>query len=193
MGSGHILVYAFDVLMDIYTSCGWSERDAAVSILQNNLYGLDIDRRAYQLAYFAVMMKARQYNRSIIKNGEVQPQLANFADVMGVDTEMLSGTLKEFAEQFRYADTYGSLMEITAPKGLDEAVSEFSVSFGMSRAQLEMMMKIYKYLSQKYDVVVTNPPYMGINNMGGKLCEYILDKHESYKHDLYCVFINFVV
>ena len=190
MGSGHILVYAFDVLMDIYTSCGWSERDAAVSILQNNLYGLDIDRRAYQLAYFAVMMKARQYNRSIIKNGEVQPQLANFADVMGVDTEMLSGTLKEFAEQFRYADTYGSLMEITAPKGLDEAVSEFSVSFGMSRAQLEMMMKIYKYLSQKYDVVVTNPPYMGINNMGGKLCEYILDKHESYKHDLYCVFIN---
>lgn len=92
MGSGHILVYAFDVLMDIYTACGWSERDAAVSILRNNLYGLDIDRRAYQLAYFAVMMKARQYNRRILR-GENQPNLANFADVMGVNTSMLSGSL----------------------------------------------------------------------------------------------------
>lgn len=101
--------------MDIYTSCGWSERDAALSILQHNLFGLDIDRRAYQLAYFAVMMKARQYNRSIIKNGEVQPNLANFADVMGVDTSFVSGRIREFAEQFRFADTYGSLMKVTAP------------------------------------------------------------------------------
>ncbi len=77
MGSGHILVYAFDVLMDIYTACGWSERDAAKSILRHNLYGLDIDRRAYQLAYFAVMMKARQYNRRIF-SPENQPNLANF-------------------------------------------------------------------------------------------------------------------
>lgn len=161
MGSGHILVYAFDVLMDIYTSCGWSERDAALSILQHNLFGLDIDRRAYQLAYFAVMMKARQYNRSIIKNGEIQPQLANFADVMGVDTSLISGKIAEFAEQFKFADTYGSLMEITAPAGLDEAVSEFNVSFGISKKQLDMMLRIYKNLSQKYDIVVTNPPYMG--------------------------------
>ena len=118
MGSGHILVYAFDVLMDIYTACGWSERDAAVSILRNNLYGLDIDRRAYQLAYFAVMMKARQYNRRILR-GENQPNLANFADVMGVNTSMLSGSLRQFVEQFQFADTYGSLMTVTAPAGLD--------------------------------------------------------------------------
>lgn len=189
MGSGHILVYAFDVLMDIYTSCGWSERDAALSILQHNLFGLDIDRRAYQLAYFAVMMKARQYNRSIIKSGEVQPNLANFADVMGVDTGLISGKLREFAEQFAYADTYGSLMEIIAPNGLDEAVSAFNVSFGISRRQLDMMLRIYKNLSQKYDVVVTNPPYMGGGNMNATLSDYIKDNFADYKSDLFSAFM----
>lgn len=190
MGSGHILVYAFDVLMDIYTSCGWSERDAALSILQHNLFGLDIDRRAYQLAYFAVMMKARQYNRSIIKNGEIQPQLANFADVMGVDTSLISGKIREFAEQFAYADTYGSLMEITAPAGLDEAVSEFNVSFGISKKQLDMMLRIYKNLSQKYDVVVTNPPYMGGSGMNATLSDYVKDKFPDSKSDLFACFIE---
>lgn len=190
MGSGHILVYAFDVLMDIYTSCGWSERDAALSILQHNLFGLDIDRRAYQLAYFAVMMKARQYNRSIIKNGEVQPNLANFADVMGVDTSFVSGRIREFAEQFRFADTYGSLMEVTAPDGLDGAVSEFNVSFGISRRQLDMMLRIYKNLSQKYDVVVTNPPYMGGGNMNATLSDYVKDKFPDSKSDLFSCFME---
>lgn len=190
MGSGHILVYAFDVLMDIYTSCGWSERDAALSILQHNLYGLDIDRRAYQLAYFAVMMKARQYNRSIIKSGEVQPNLANFADVMGVDTGLISGKLRGFAEQFAYADTYGSLMEIAAPSGLDEAVSAFDVSFGMSRKQLDMMMTIYKILSQKYDVVCTNPPYMGGSGMNATLSNFVKKNFPDSKSDLFATFIE---
>ena len=190
MGSGHILVYAFDVLMDIYTSCGWSERDAALSILQHNLYGLDIDRRAYQLAYFAVMMKARQYNRSVIKNGDVQPQLANFADVMGVDTSFTSGKIREFAEQFKFADTYGSLMEIKAPAGLDEAVSEFNVSFGMSRKQLDMMLRIYKNLSQKYDIVVTNPPYMGGSGMNATLSDYVKKFFPDSKSDLFACFIE---
>ena len=190
MGSGHILVYAFDVLMDIYTSCGWSERDAALSILQHNLFGLDIDRRAYQLAYFAVMMKARQYNRSIIKNGEIQPQLANFADVMGVDTSLISGKIAEFAEQFKFADTYGSLMEIKAPDGLDEAVSEFNVSFGISKKQLDMMLRIYKNLSQKYDVVVTNPPYMGSSGMNAKLSDFVKKYFPDSKSDLFACFIE---
>lgn len=189
MGSGHILVYAFDVLMDIYTSCGWSERDAALSILQHNLYGLDIDRRAYQLAYFAVMMKARQYNRSVIRNGDVQPQLANFADVMGVDTSFTSGKIREFAEQFKFADTYGSLMEITAPDGLDEAVSEFNVSFGMSRKQLDMMLRINKNLSQKYDIVVTNPPYMGGSGMNARLSDFVKNNFADYKSDLFSAFM----
>ncbi|MBR6617435.1 MAG: BREX-1 system adenine-specific DNA-methyltransferase PglX [Oscillospiraceae bacterium] len=193
MGSGHILVYAFDVLMDIYTSCGWSERDAALSILQHNLFGLDIDRRAYQLAYFAVMMKARQYNRSIIKSGEIQPQLANFADVMGVDTSLISGKIAEFAEQFQFADIYGSLMEIKAPAGLDEAVSEFNVSFGMSRKQLDIMLRIHKILSQKYDVVVTNPPYMNSSYMPSELKDFIQNKYTDFKSDLFSAFMIYAI
>ena len=188
MGSGHILVYAFDVLMDIYTACGWSERDAAVSILRNNLYGLDIDRRAYQLAYFAVMMKARQYNRRILR-GENQPNLANFADVMGVDTSMLSGSLRQFVEQFQFADTYGSLMTVTAPAGLDEMVAAFHPTIGLDEVQLEMMMRINKIISQKYDVVCTNPPYMGSSNMNAKLSDYIKNNFADYKSDLFSAFM----
>lgn len=192
MGSGHILVYAFDVLMDIYTSCGWSERDAALSILQHNLYGLDIDRRAYQLAYFAVMMKARQYNRSIIKNGEVQPNMTHFQDIskVNIDTDFLHGLLKEFAEQFRYADTYGSLMTVTVPKGIDDALSEFTGVIGIEREQLEQMMRIEKILSRKYDVVCTNPPYMGGSGMNAKLSEFVKKNFPDSKSDLFACFIE---
>lgn len=189
MGSGHILVYAFDVLMDIYTACGWSERDAAVSILRNNLYGLDIDRRAYQLAYFAVMMKARQYNRRILR-GENQPNLANFADVMGVNTSMLSGSLRQFVEQFQFADTYGSLMTVTAPAGLDEMVAAFHPTIGLSVRQLEMMMRIYKIISQKYDVVCTNPPYMGSSGMNAVLSDYVKKNFPDSKSDLFACFME---
>lgn len=188
MGSGHILVYAFDVLMDIYTACGWSERDAAKSILRNNLYGLDIDRRAYQLAYFAVMMKARQYNRRIL-SAENQPNLANFADVMHVNTSLLSGSLRKFAEQFQFADTYGSLMTVTKPAGLDEAVSAFLPTFGMQAEQLEMMMRVARILTQKYDVVCTNPPYMGGSGMNATLSDFIKKNYPDYKSDLFSAFV----
>lgn len=189
MGSGHILVYAFDVLMDIYTACGWSERDAAKSILRNNLYGLDIDRRAYQLAYFAVMMKARQYNRRIL-SAENQPNLANFADVMHVDTSLLSGSLRKFAEQFQFADTYGSLMMVTKPAGLDEAVSAFLPTFGMQAEQLEMMMRVARILTQKYDVVCTNPPYMGGSGMNATLSTYVKKNFPDSKSDLFACFME---
>lgn len=189
MGSGHILVYAFDVLMDIYTACGWSERDAAKSILRNNLYGLDIDRRAYQLAYFAVMMKARQYNRRIL-SAENQPNLANFADVMHVDTSLLSGSLRKFAEQFQFADTYGSLMTVTKPAGLDEAVSAFLPMFGMNERQLEMMMRVARILTQKYDVVCTNPPYMGGSGMNATLSTYVKKNFPDSKSDLFACFME---
>lgn len=189
MGSGHILVYAFDVLIDIYRSCGWGERDAAKSILRNNLYGLDIDRRAYQLAYFAVMMKARQYNRRIC-SPENQPNLANFADVMGADTDMLSGSIRRFAEQFAFADTYGSLMTVTAPADIDTAFSDFMPTIGLNMRQFDMMMKIYKILSQKYDVVCTNPPYMGGSGMNAKLSEFVKSKFPDSKSDLFACFIG---
>ena len=189
MGSGHILVYAFDVLIDIYTACGWSERDAAKSILRNNLYGLDIDRRAYQLAYFAVMMKARQYNRRIL-TAENQPNLANFADVMHVDTSLLSGSLRKFAEQFQFADTYGSLMTVTKSAGLDEAVSAFLPTFGMNARQLKMMMRVARILTQKYDVVCTNPPYMGGSGMNATLSTYVKKNFPDSKSDLFACFME---
>ena len=189
MGSGHILVYAFDVLIDIYRSCGWGERDAAKSILRNNLYGLDIDRRAYQLAYFAVMMKARQYNRRIC-SPENQPNLANFADVMGADTDMLSGSIRRFAEQFAFADTYGSLMTVTAPADIDTAFSDFMPTLGLNMRQFDMMMKIYKILSQKYDVVCTNPPYMGGSGMNAKLSEFVKRFYPDTKSDLSTCFME---
>lgn len=189
MGSGHILVYAFDVLIDIYRSCGWGERDAAKSILRNNLYGLDIDRRAYQLAYFAVMMKARQYNRRIC-SPENQPNLANFADVMGADTDMLSGSIRRFAEQFAFADTYGSLMTVTAPADIDTAFSDFMPTFGLNMRQFDMMMKIYTILGQKYDVVCTNPPYMGGSGMNAKLSDFVKKYFPDSKSDLFATFIE---
>ena len=189
MGSGHILVYAFDVLMDIYTACGWSERDAAVSILRNNLYGLDIDRRAYQLAYFAVMMKARQYNRRILR-GENQPNLANFADVMGVEDSMVSGSLRQFVKQFQFADTYGSLMTVTAPAGLDKMVAAFRPTFGLDVAQLKAMVKLSGILSQKYDVVCTNPPYMGSSGMNAVLSDYVKRNYPDSKSDLFACFME---
>lgn len=188
MGSGHILVYAFDVLIDIYRSCGWGERDAAKSILRNNLYGLDIDRRAYQLAYFAVMMKARQYNRRIC-SPENQPNLANFADVMGADTDMLSGSIRRFAEQFAFADTYGSLMTVTAPADIDTAFSDFMPTFGLNMRQFDMMMKIYTILGQKYDVVCTNPPYMDGSGMNAKLSDFVKNNFADYKSDLFSAFM----
>lgn len=189
MGSGHILVYAFDVLMDIYTACGWSERDAAVSILRNNLYGLDIDRRAYQLAYFAVMMKARQYNRRILR-GENQPNLANFADVMGVEDSMVGGSLRQFVKQFQFADTYGSLMTVTAPAGLEEMVDAFRPTFGLDVAQLKAMVKLSGILSQKYDVVCTNPPYMGSSGMNAVLSDYVKRNYPDSKSDLFACFME---
>lgn len=189
MGSGHILVYAFDVLIDIYRSCGWGERDAAKSILRNNLYGLDIDRRAYQLAYFAVMMKARQYNRRIC-SPENQPNLANFADVMGADSSFLSGKIHEFVQQFKYADTYGSLMTVTAPADIDTAFSDFMPTFGLNMRQFDMMMKIYTILGQKYDVVCTNPPYMGGSGMNAKLSDFVKKYFPDSKSDLFACFIE---
>ncbi len=189
MGSGHILVYAFDVFMEIYLSCGYSERDAAVSILQHNLYGLDIDKRAYQLSLFALMMKARQYNRRIL-NGEVQPNLMHFQDISEAQTEFLPETIKAFAEQFKYADTYGSLLEIHAPDGLDEAISEFEGVIGFEMSTLEQMMQLYKILGQKYDVVVTNPPYMGSSGMNTVLSDFVKKNYPDSKSDLFAVFIE---
>lgn len=188
MGSGHILVYAFDVLMQIYTSCGYTERDAVQNIVRHNLWGLDLDKRAYQLAYFAVMMKARQYDRRFLTRG-IKPNLSHFQDLPVVDYKLLDDTMASFIKQFENADTYGSLITIQADDEIDSSIYSFEGIIGFDRSHLEHFMQLYKILSQRYDVVCTNPPYMGASNMNASLKDYIEKYYEDYKSDFFSAFI----
>lgn len=196
MGSGHILVYAFDVFMQMYISRGYTERDAAQNIVRHNLWGLDLDKRAYQLAYFAVMMKARQYDKRLwhrIKKKEFDaklPNLSHFQDLPRVDYSLLDDTMASFVKQFENADTYGSLITIQADDEIDSAIDAFQGIIGFDRSHLEHFMQLYKILSQRYDVVCTNPPYMAITNANATLKNYVEKKYPDSKSDLFAVFIE---
>jgi hypothetical protein len=217
MGSGHILVYAFDVLMQIYEAAGYAQRDAARSILEHNLYGLDIDGRAFQLAYFAVLMKARQYNRRIL-NGETDCHVYAIQESNGITTAPmhdmgLSLTEEEYGiaakqtmrlvEEFHDAKEYGSILNITPCDW--NLLRRFSVArteeeggqlvLGIHGEQiaaprLQELINIGETLAQKYDVVVTNPPYMGSSGMGGKLSEFVKKNYPDSKADLFAVFME---
>ncbi len=193
MGSGHILVYAFDVLMQIYLSQGYTERDAAVKIIENNILGADIDKRAYQLSYFALMMKGRASDRRFLTRG-VKPNLCNFQELDVLNTANLNGILADFTKQFINADTYGSLLEVKK-FDIDELaalIDEFEediFTYGY-REILSKMLTAYKILSQKYDVVCTNPPYMGGSGMNAKLSDFVKNKYPDSKSDLFAVFIE---
>lgn len=169
MGSGHILVYAFDILMQIYLSQGYTERDAAQLILEKNLYGLDIDRRAYQLAYFALMMKARKYNRRILTLG-IQPQIY---EPTGYEDGM----------------EYGSLIRVDKLEDKPELPKE-SLILDLDYNTKLKIWNFRRLLAQKYDVVVTNPPYMGSNGMNSTLSQYIKNNYPNSKNDLFAVFIE---
>ncbi|MGO4963936.1 BREX-1 system adenine-specific DNA-methyltransferase PglX [Anaerovoracaceae bacterium Sow4_D4] len=211
MGSGHILVYAFDVLMQIYTSAGWSERDAAKSIVENNIYGLDIDDRAGQLSYFAIMMKARQYSRRIFSAG-VNPMVYSIQDssfmtqdlinyVANGDSEMAK-SLNYIKSVFKDAKDLGSIINV---KPVDfasiymrmEVIRADNIEnlFSMIYQQdvidkLLPLIKQAEVMAQKYDVVVTNPPYMGASGMNAKLSEYVKTNYPDSKSDLFAVFIE---
>lgn len=170
MGSGHILVYAFDVLMQIYESEGVGPRDAVKLILEKNLYGLDIDRRAYQLSYFALMMKARQYNRRIFGES-VKPQVYHPAG-------------------FPDGEEYGSLVKVDTfppePSMLLLDGQTYNPSF-------EKDLRVWNFkrlLEQKYDVVVTNPPYMGGSGMSDKMSEFVKKNYPDSKSDLSTAFME---
>jgi len=169
MGSGHILVYAFDVFMQIYDSAGYNKRDAAQLILKKNIYGLDIDKRAYQLSYFALFMKARQYNRQIF-DGNVTPQVYH------------SGGWLDGEE-------FGSLIKIENPGKKPEKSEEIS----LYNADYIKDLRIWNFkqlLSMKCDVVCTNPPYMGSSGMNGRLSQYVKDNYSDFKGDLFATFIE---
>ena len=169
MGSGHILVYAFGVLMQIYESEGWSQRDAAATIVQKNLYGLDIDRRAAQLAYFAVMMKARQYDRRFLTRG-IQPNLYH------------PGTYAEGQE-------FGSLLIVDELEPKPEQPDEITLFDGNYGDKLNTW-NFRSLLARQYDVVVTNPPYMAVSNGDAALNKYIKDNYPDSKGDLFAAFIE---
>lgn len=209
MGSGHILVYAFDVLMQIYESQGYTQREAAKSILQNNIYGLDIDDRAYQLAYFAVMMKARQYNRRILNEG-INPNLCAIQSSKPISANLLArlGECKSIGqrlvEDFKDAKEYGSILNIgytsAELNAIDEKLNQIDkmADYGslMDMVDSQEVIDVIdplifqaRIMAQKYDVVVTNPPYMGSSSMGIKLSEFTKKNYPTGKLDLFACFI----
>lgn len=205
MGSGHILVYAFDVLMDIYTQSGWNERDAAQSILKNNLYGLDIDDRAAQLAYFAVMMKARQYDRRFFSRG-IQPHVYAIVESNGLDSSTVDyftsndpKLQKDFAtlrEELRDAKEYGSILNISQVDfaalyaRVEEVRNDISLFREMVLDSILPLIQVAEVMAQKYEAVVTNPPYLSMSSASNKLTEYVLKYYSESKYDLFAVFIE---
>ena len=210
MGSGHILVYAFDVLMQIYLSYGYTKHDAVKSILAKNLYGIDIDTRAYQLAYFAVMMKARQYSRKVFDE-KICPNLMAVRNSVSCSEDAIRklGTFapigRRLINDYRDAEEYGSILninytadELDALEGKLAEIGEMS-DYGTLVDQLladECTSGIFplirqaRIMGQKYDVVITNPPYMGISNGTGKLNDFVKKYYPNSKADLYSVFIE---
>ncbi len=209
MGSGHILVYAFDVLMDIYRSVGYTDRDAVQSIMENNLYGLDIDDRAAQLAYFALMMKACEYDRRFLRRG-VQPHVCAIAESVPVDEHLLDvfGAEKPLARQllrtFSNAKEYGSLLSVDMTQDelhrLSSRVDELESSSQNSLlamadsaqavAVVKPLLQQSQILACKYDAVITNPPYMGGSGMNENLSRFVKENYPNSKSDLFACFIE---
>lgn len=206
MGSGHVLVYAFEVLMEIYKESGYTERNAAAMIVQNNLFGLDIDDRASQLAYFAVMMKARSYDRRFLSRGITPNILAiKESNYMGIavreeltaDAQM-NAVSRYLADTFRDAKEMGSIITVE-PKDYDGYIAYLDGCDGKgqiavndlawlqnTRPMLKALAHQAKVLSGKYSVVCTNPPYL--NKMDGKLKTFVTEKYKDYSGDLFSVF-----
>lgn len=215
MGSGHILCYLFDVLMQIYLDNGYSKREAVRSILENNLFGLDIDKRAAQFAYFSVMMKAREYDSGFFGRKNIpQPRVYDIQESnwmggaykheMGnfLNSQAHRDTLNYLLDTFIDAKEYGSILQIKPLdyEGLKEAweltASQTAHDINMClwydavKDSVEQLIEQAILLSQKYDAVVTNPPYMGASGMGAKLADFVKKNYPDSKSDLFAVFIE---
>lgn len=215
MGSGHILVYAFDVFIQIYENAGWSQRDAAQSIIQNNIYGLDIDDRAAQLSYFAVLMKARQYDRRILTRG-IEPNVYAVQESNGINRGQLKyfgagltdaeknaavSQMEGLLNTLNDAKEYGSLLNVEdydwelLEKFVENTDTESQISFdtyGLDETaeQLKQLIKIGKVMAQKYEIVATNPPYAGTSNLSAKVNNFVKKNYPDSKADLFAVFIE---
>ena len=221
MGSGHILCYLFDVLMQIYLDNGYSKREAVRSILENNLFGLDIDKRAAQIAYFSVMMKAREYDSGFLtrtrkdgspdipqlyvyqvfeiaytdKKGNLQPNYSMGAvKAYGAEDSYYKNALDGVLRSLVDAGEYGSLtktFDLDWKKVFErfDQLKEHSL-YNAELEELREIVTISQLLGQKYDVVVTNPPYMGSSGMDGTLANYVKANYPDSKSDLFAAFIE---
>ncbi len=217
MGSGHVLVYAFDDFIDLYKAEGFGEREAAELIMKNNLYGLEIDKRAYQLAYFAIMMKGRQYNRRILQKNiklnlyqfenssnipaEYFERIEELSPLPSIDFKKALANFKEKISDFEHATEIGSVINLQDWKDSDvedlrqfiNVFDEFSdmdilYSVPETHARLNMILDIMSVMVKKYTAVVTNPPYL--NKMSTFLGKYVTDNYKDVKTDLFSVFIK---
>ena len=205
MGSGHIICYMFDVLMQIYEAYGYTTRDAVSSIVQNNLYGLDIDERAAQLAYFAVMMTARKYDRRFFRRG-IQPHVYAIQESNELNPDALAYFINGNPKLQEVMDTlisdlhdakeYGSILNVSMVDfpalyaRFDEIKDDVNLWRDAALNQLLPFVQCAQTLAQKYHVVVTNPPYMGSSGMSGKLSEFIKKNYPDSKSDLFAVFME---
>ena len=210
MGSGHILAYLFDVLMQIYRSAGYTDRDAAASIVEHNLYGLDIDDRAAQMAYFVVMMKGCQYDSRFLRR-HLNPHVYAIQESGELTTDALGrlgkqeSTARALLDGFKNAKEYGSILQpkvtLAELDALQEQLREvdgasdmgsFTDQFvaGQLLRVLCPLVEQARMLVQKYDVVVTNPPYMGGSGMNARLSDYVKKYYPDSKSDLFAVFIE---
>lgn len=218
MGSGHILIAMFDVLMDIYESAGYDKREATFDIVEHNIYGLDIDQRAYQLAYFAVMMKGRGYNRRFLRGREEKPDPKVYAIVESneinrkhlqffgthlseMERNLAVMQVEGLLDTFIDAREYGSILNVDAcnwdvlGKFIDDLSTDGQISFesvGNEETQkcLRKLVRVAQYLEQKYDAVVTNPPYMGASGMEAKLSKYVKNNFPDSKSDMSTVMME---
>lgn len=214
MGSGHILAYLFDVLMEVYRSEGYRDRDAVKNIINNNLYGLDIDERAAQLAYFAVMMQGRKYDNRFLTR-HYQPHIYAITESNGIDRELLAyfgvelddlnrenalNQLNGMLDEMEDACEYGSLITVSEYDFalLKDFVAAYdaeqnlfaSGALAPLQERLQQLIAVAETLAQKYEVVVTNPPYMGSGNMDEKLSKYVKQHYPDSKSDLFAVFME---
>ena len=205
MGSGHILCYMFDVLVQIYEAYGYTARDAASSIVENNIYGLDIDDRASQLAYFAVMMKARQYDRRFFSRG-ITPNVYSIEESNAIShdtieyftnaSEELNTEIRKVLEAMKDAKENGSIVNVDKinyellQARFDEINDDVSLFRQNTLDSLLPLVKIAQILSQKYNVAITNPPYMGVSNLSDKVITYVRKNYPDSKTDLFAVFIE---
>lgn len=210
MGSGHILAYLFDVLMQIYRSAGYGDRDAAASIVEHNLYGLDIDDRAAQMAYFVVMMKGCHYDSRFLRR-HLNPHVYAIQESGELTTDALGrlgkqeSTARALLDEFKNAKEYGSILQpkvtLAELDALQEQLREVDGASDMGSLTDQLvagqivnvlypLIEQARMLVQKYDVVVTNPPYMGGSGMNAKLSDYVKKYYPDSKSDLFAVFIE---